>query len=787
MKAQIRVTGAVQGVGYRPFVAELASEYHLSGEVRNAGGIVEILLEGEKDVIEAFADRLKVSSPAGSIVCSVYTQIIDEYEPESQNGFSGFHIVNSLKSDGLSVLPVFPPDIGICDECLAEMRDAKDRRYRYPLISCTSCGPRYSILNSLPYDRENITMDKYVMCPDCAREYLSGRRRHAQTISCHECGPQYFYKKSDSEELSGEAAIKSAIKTIEEGGIVGLKGVGGYQLVCSPYNYGSVSRLRQLKGRETKPFAIMFSDVNEIRKYCKINEAEEEFLTSAARPIVLLDKKELPAGIREFSENVCQGSKQIGAFLPNSGIHSILTKALGPLIVTSGNVSGNPMIISDDEFFGNFEILVDGIMYHDRKILRPLDDSVLQIVTDNAGNATPRFIRRSRGYVPLPLFLDKEMGDNTLYLSFGGDLKNTFCIGYKDRLIQSQYFGDLDELKVRRLKKNEFIEAAAIFGTSLLNIDNVKIISDLHPGYSSTGDAKECFDSLYSMGIVAKKSAFPGKELKSVQHHHAHIGSVMAENSLSECLGVAFDGTGFGLDGNIWGSEFLICKGADFDRAIYFRYVKITGQDEAMKNASLSATAYLNEAGIDTPVCGESEDMLIRAALKAGINTHMNCGMGRLFDAVACILGIGDYNSYEGECAVRLQNAAEDYIDYCDRQNINKTLDTYKLMLTDGEFDSRELIRDIFAKRNTRSKGELSYIFHVTIADCVLKALIKMREETGINIAALSGGVFANRLLLTMCISRLRAEGFVVYYNKFFPTNDGGISAGQIYLESLRE
>ncbi len=784
MKAQIRVTGAVQGVGYRPFVAELANEYHLDGEVKNSGGIVEIKVEGNGDTIHSFVEHLKTDAPEGSIVCDVEIRIIDADEPESLLGFSGFRIVKSSKDDEENSLAVFPPDIGICKECLKEMNDSGDRRFKYPLISCTSCGPRYSILKSLPYDRENITMDAYPMCADCKNEYLEGRRRHAQTISCHKCGPQY--KLTDGTQ--GYEAIDRTVDILQKGGIVGLKGIGGYQLLCTPFNKDSVERLRFIKGRETKPFAIMFPNVESIEKYCIISECEREYLKSSARPIVLLDKKEKPEEVHALSENVCGKSMQIGAFLPNSGIHSMITDILGAIIVTSGNTSGEPMIVNDKVFAKKFGSLVDAIVYNDREILRPLDDSVLQTLSLDDGSTIPRFIRRSRGYVPLPAFLKNEMRTDTFYISFGADLKNTFCLGYRDRLIQSQFFGDMDELSIRTLQNNEIRAATEIFGIKKLGWNRLHVICDMHPGYASSADAEKYYQNLDLKTIgnyIAETDE--NKKLIKIQHHHAHIGSVMAEYGLKKCLGVAFDGTGYGDDGNIWGSEFFICNGAEYEREMHLKYVKMTGGDEAMKNAGLAATAYLYDAGINNAVLAEHEDKLVRSAISMGINTWNNCGMGRLFDSVACILGICNLNSYEGECASMLQNAAEKYVNRCRNNGVDVNSELFSLPMENREFDTASLIWDIYRKAKEKSAGEVAYIFHNTIADAVVRAAVKMRKKCGVNDIALSGGVFTNRLLLSLCTKFLKKQNFVIYYNRLFPTNDAGISAGQIYLDSLRE
>ncbi len=784
MKALIRVTGAVQGIGYRPFVAELANEYGLCGEVKNCGGIVIITAEGEADTVNAFYERLKTSYPSGSLILNVSLQILDEYEPEGPKAFSGFHIVQSSEFDDEKILPVFPPDIGICDDCLKELTDASDRRYSYPLISCASCGPRYSILKKLPYDRDNITMDIYDMCPECAEEYKKSRRRHAQTISCHDCGPQMIYLTSDGQKLQGQEAVDRAINDLTSDRIVGLKGIGGYQLVLRPYDENAVKRLRDIKGREQKPFAIMFPDTDAVRSYSQVSPKEQELLESSARPIVLLDKKNdgSDSQTQEFSSNVCGGSRQIGAFLPSSGIHKMITESLGPLIVTSGNISGEPMIVSDDEFIEKFADKIDGILYYEREILRPLDDSVVQVVNSNT-----RFIRRARGYVPLPIFLKNPLKKDQIYYAHGADLKNTFAIGYGDRILPGQFLGDMESMRILDLHRHELEAMKAIFKTPELSIETANIIADLHPGYISVNEARRHYDELL------KKEA-DGSDSKNVtftqiQHHHAHIGSVMAEHGLTECIGVAYDGTGYGPDNTIWGSEVLVCRGDEFKRAEHLRPVMIVGQDEAMKNASITAACYMLDAGIepDEDFISAGDRELLKAALLNKINAYPNSGMGRLFDAVSCILGIAGYNSFEGECAQALQNAAEVYLEECDSKNMKPTCELLDLPMEDLEFDTRALIKDLTARKAAGNIAELAYIFHNTIAHAVSRACRNQGRRTGLKNIALSGGVFTNRLLLRLSVQLLEENKFVVYLNNLMPTNDAGICVGQIYLQSLRK
>ncbi|WP_029321643.1 carbamoyltransferase HypF [Butyrivibrio sp. AE3004] len=769
MRALIRVTGAVQGIGYRPFVAELATKYKLNGEVKNLGGIVEIIVDGDVKDIRIFADKLKTSAPSGSIVIKISLEYQEENEPEGPSDFSGFRIVESSEDTDNSYLPVFPPDIGICTECKSELFNFKDRRYRYPLISCASCGPRFSILKQLPYDRETTSMDVFLMCPECSKEYRIGRRRHAQTISCHYCGPQMKYISFDNNKDS-EDPVNRAIEIIRNGGIVGLKGVGGYQLVADPKNYNTVKRLREIKGREQKPFAVMFNSVEDIRKICNLSPMEESYLTSSARPIVLLDKKK--NNHIAFAENVCGFSKQIGAFLPATGVHSLLTEKLGAIIATSGNNSGEPMITSDKEFLSEFNGRIDGILYYDRDILRPLDDSVIQIVKSIDGKEIPRFIRRARGYVPLPIFLSAQLEDKVLYQSFGADLKNTFAIGYGDSIIPSQFLGDMESYGILKLQKKELDEFEHIFKISSLNYQKRVVISDMHPGYYSSELARNFVNKIRDASLM------------QIQHHHAHIGSVMAEYGLKECIGIAFDGTGYGLDMTIWGSEFLVCKGGSFERVAHLKPVRIVGQDEGMKNAAIAAACYMNEYGLEVPgdILKPDDLYLIKAAIQNNINAFSNAGMGRLFDAVSCILRICNYNSYEGECAIKLQNSAEEYCEDHDAYNILKDTVTIEDSL---EINVGELLATLLKLRNSADIGLIAYSFHCEIAETVKNICIEIRKKYGLNTVCLSGGVFANRLLLSMCEKLLCNSDFVVYYNSILPSNDGGISTGQIYLADL--
>ncbi len=765
----ITVKGAVQGVGYRPFIADKATKYGLNGYVKNLGAAVEILVSGEEKDIDSFLRCIGNECPSGAFVLSVSSSEINISESELKSVIKdSFEIIESSSMDFSSELPVFLPDIGICDKCMSEMKDPSDRRYRYPLISCASCGPRLSIINKFPYDRDTTTMNPFKMCPSCASEYKSGRRRHAQTISCHDCGPQMKLFLSDrnsslSQEFQAENAVKKSIEVLKNGGVIALKGISGYQFVCKPCNE-EAAKLRQIKGRENKPFAVMFPGIEEIKKYCTVNALEEELLRSSARPIVLLKAN------KASDYEVSRDSRYIGAFLASSGIHQLLLDETGPLIVSSANKSDD-VIITDDKAIikacKDKKFCIDGVLYHDRKINIPQDDSVLFVIGNNDENYRAHFIRRARGYAPLPVLLDsdKELSGSCI-LSFGGDLKNTFSLAQNERIIPSQYIGDLSDAGTY----DNYVFLLDYY-LKLFEKEADTYIADLHPGYFSTSFAQ-------------KKAQEDKKKLLYVQHHHAHALSVMAENSLKSCIGVSFDGTGYGTDSNVWGGEFLYCKDTEFTRMGHLSYVKLCGGDKAPKEPHLVKKAYL------AALLSEKEqlpdditlDPLIKSALDNNINTFISSSAGRLFDSIASLLGIGDHNSYEGECAIKLENAAWDYIE--DNRNdhpllnfdIAKENDVYLPLQT--EIFKKLLCLKAEGKYDIKA---LSYAFHMAVCAMIRDVCVLIFKETGERNVCLSGGVFNNRIILSESTKLLKKEGFNVYSNEKVPLGDGGISLGQAY------
>ena len=781
MIKEILVKGAVQGVGYRPFIASKAEEFNISGFVKNIGAAVQILAIGQESCVEAFISCINSEMPPGAFILDVSEKTF-EVLPDIYSRYAcDFTIIESSNLDLSSDIPVFLPDIGICDDCQKELFDRNDYRYRYSLISCAVCGPRLSILNAFPYDRHNTTMKAFSTCKRCEEDYVRSRRRYAQTISCNICGPQMKFIDYADDEPSpkeGDPSVERACKVLENGGIIGLKGVSGYQLVCKP-DPSCALRLRAIKGREKKPFAIMFFDVKQIREYAYVSETEEALLKSGARPIVLLKKK------KGFDEEVIKDSRYIGAFLPSAGIHSLLTKSLGPLIVTSANKSDEPIITDEDLFISKFLLNdedenshCDGVLTHSRKINMPMDDSVVFTI-DNGYGEHAQFIRRSRGYVPLPVLIDKKIlntDKNRVVLAFGADLKSTFAFAHGDKIMQSQYIGDLEDYGCVTNYKKLMEDYLRLFKQV-----PTLYVCDMHPGYISSGSAKK----------DAEKN---GIKLISLQHHFAHTYSVMAENGLTSAIGVSFDGTGYGSDGCIWGGEFLYCQGPETKRLGHLSYVTLTGGDKASKDADLTSTCYLYGAVISGFI-SEPDDLpkkynLVAAATDNRINTFRTSSMGRLFDAVSSILLISSFNSYEGECAIKLENAAWDHEN---EGSLLKPYPEFDFTMKKGDdsfaFDQIKLFSDIYSefKKGRFNSSAIAYGFHMAIADMIVKGCMEAADKTKEKKVCLSGGVFNNRFLLEKATKKLLDKGFLVFWNKKAPLGDGGISLGQAYYGLLKE
>ncbi len=831
---KIKIWGIVQGVGFRPFVAKLADRLGMKGEVLNIGGLVDIVLTDTPERTEAFITALKKEKPLPAEIVHIK---IEETEPRV---FDGFTILESDEGDDEAAM--IPADLSICPDCLEELQDSENPRFMHPFISCMVCGPRYTIIDKIPYDRDNTAMIDFPMCDFCHGEYTDrkDRRYHAQTISCHDCGPMLEFRLTEncngpvSAGIFGLNADKKimaravnpvlmAASLIGDGKIIALKGVGGYNFVCSPFSENAVKKLRRLKIREEKPFAVMFRDLEQTREYCRVGAEEEELLLSNAKPIVLLARK--PAGgwkaergdrnepgnqevMPETGGTICEEvyktSRYIGAFLPSMGVQFMLIDRCGPLIMTSANLSDMPIIKDDGEMFElqdsltpkaagpeselRKEEVLSAVFYNERKIRIRLDDSVARVI-----DGQPQMIRRSKGYAPVPLYINNKLTKQDMILATGGQLKASFSLSKGPFAYVSQYFGDLDSVEAGQIYRDNVERMAELF-----RIQPALAVSDLHPLYFTTKYAEQ----------YAEKH---GIELLKVQHHHAHVASVMAEHDLQgPVIGVSFDGTGYGADGAIWGGEFLICRDTDFTRAAHLEYIMMLGGDSSMKEGWKSAFSYLyhyreqdelgekqNDQDIrrEPQSPREPEDprwTTVKAALAHNINAIESSSMGRLFDGMAAFAGIHDYNRYEGECAVMLENAAA--------EALGAGLEPWHMAFEiaepeeQGSFEQRKKDRSILisAKPVFRSaekallggieKSQIALGFHYAVADMIAEVCGIIRRNQGLDTVALTGGVFQNKILMERTLSLLRNRGFRPYYNVSVGPNDGGICLGQNYI-----
>lgn len=865
---RIKLWGIVQGVGFRPYVAKTAAAFQMKGHVLNIGGLVEITVTDTAERISAFLHALIENKPAPSEIVHIKRERI-EYQ-----SFDAFTIIKS--ADGDDEAAMIPADLAICPSCLKELYDKNNPRYQHPFISCMVCGPRYTIIDKIPYDRENTSMADFPMCDFCNGEYtdLSDRRYHAQTISCHDCGPALLWKgasgrsyssfmtqSGDSTGPAKDAVILDiAANALKNEGVLLFKSVGGYNLVANPVSEKAVAALRHIKKREEKPFAVMFKDLTQIREFCSVNAVEEKLLTSSARPILLLEHRfdtdgspnagYATANIANDSNNITNGnradssgftelgkSRFIGSFLPSLSAQYLLLDRISPLIFTSANLSDMPMIKDDDEAFALFEKYpeISGILYNKRKIRIHADDSVARVI-----DGQPQMIRRSKGYAPIPLYInisaakinghsdkndtcqnedcarldindarpaaDASAKDKTVHLpqifAAGSQLKNSFALTKGNFVYMSQFFGDMDTLE-----NQQIYEKNAQRLKSLFRITPQAVACDMHPLYFTTQFAEK----------YAAENRLP---LIKIQHHHAHVASVMAENDLQgKVIGVSFDGTGYGTDGNIWGGEFFLCEGAEARRIAHLKYIDMIGGDSSVKDAVRSALSYIHahddnyfadgekNSKIDSSlqnknpaspkpsanaaaflnfenseklsesnnsVDKESQQIaidisdiiefgkerllalpaarLVMPALDAKINTVKSSSMGRLFDAVSSLLHIKDYNGYEGQCAIMLEDAAA------------------------------------FARKYPGEKEnfDLALAFHHKIIDMILSQCQAARKKYHTNQVVLTGGTFQNKLLMEGVLEKLRADAFQPYYNVSVSPNDGGIALGQAYIAMHR-
>lgn len=723
------IEGIVQGVGFRPFIYSLAVKFSLTGFVKNTAGGVYVEVQGEESACKAFFDEVITSAPEQANINNISISEISikqESEFVIQTSISGEH--NTLIS----------PDIAVCDDCLRDVFDPKNRRYGYAFTNCTNCGPRFSIIEDIPYDRANTTMREFVQCESCQSEYDDphNRRFHAQPNACEVCGPALRYSNGET----GNSALQSAISDIKAGKIVAIKGLGGYHLCCDAFNDNAVTELRERKNREEKPFAVMVKDISTAEPYCYINNSEKALLTSSKKPIVLLKKRN-----RNMFQAASPNNSRLGVMLPYTPLHALIMQHFDCLVMTSANISDSPMFFEESpELFR----IADGVLSHNRNIKRRVDDSVMTVV-----NNTPHFFRRARGYAPVPINIDcdKEI------LALGAQQKNTFCVTKQQKAFLSSHIGELDDIDTIQQYISEISSFCHLFG-----IKPEMVACDMHPDYFST-DYARTFDL----------------DVLQVQHHYAHFASVLAENAVKEnAIGFIFDGTGYGTDKTIWGGEMLFGQVNSAKRAGHLRRFPLLGGEAAIKQPWRIGLALLQIAfGGDMSSYfpeHEGEVKILLSACEKGINSPLTSSMGRLFDGIAAIIGLRTECSYEGQAAIELEQIIADeaidsnYSFEIAYENDNMIFDWISLV--------RAVVADIKAGI---SKGNIAKKFHNVCVDLVVNAAKIARERYYTSAVALSGGVFMNEYLLKHCQYRLQANGFNCYVNVKVPANDGGISYGQ--------
>ena len=730
----LKIRGIVQGVGFRPFVHKLVRRCGLSGYIKNTSSGVELELEGERPALERFVALLPEQAPVLAVIESMEASYSSELR-----GYKGFEIRQSQREEFRNTL--ISPDIGICEDCLRELRDPGDRRYRYPFINCTNCGPRFTIIKDIPYDRAKTSMAGFPMCPDCDREYhdIENRRYHAQPDCCASCGPRVFYLDGAGNEIPGDG-IELARAALKAGKIVAVKGLGGMHLACRCDDEALVRKLRRRKQRDEKPFALMCRDVDCVRRICRLSEAEEKILTGFRRPIVLLEKRQ--PGLDYLSEN-----GYLGVMLPYTPLHYLLFgDDLDMLVMTSANLSDTPILFKNAEALEKLQGIADGFLLHDREIQTRCDDSLCWVLE---GREYPA--RRSRGYVPFPLRME---GTLQSILACGAEQKASFCLSKGSYVFPSQHIGDLKNMETLENYTRQIAHFKRLF-----DIEPTIAACDLHPDYMSTEYAQSL-----SLPLV------------QVQHHHAHLAACMADNGLEgEVIGLVWDGTGFGPDGTAWGGECLTGGYESFHRFGHILPMALPGGDRATKEIDRLAFSLLSAAGCDTSSIPGAE--AYRAMLAAGLNCPLSSGMGRLFDGVAAILGIKTRCSYEGQGAILLEAAAKD------------DGGTYPILLSGRPlvFDWREMIRAIVQDRQQGTEtGIIAARFMNTLVAMAVQMAKTAREDTGLNRVCLSGGSFQNMYIMHRLPDRLRNEGFQAFHHSRVSTNDEGIALGQLMIANAK-
>jgi hydrogenase maturation protein HypF len=734
-RVRARIVGRVQGVGFRPTVYRYATALGLGGFVCNGPHGVTLEVEGDDRKVGQFFNRLAQEPPRQAVIAGIKTEVL------GTAGYRRFEVISS-DPDG-EVAVHISPDLATCEDCRREILDARNRRHRYAFTNCTNCGPRFTILHDLPYDRENTSMASFAMCEPCEHEYRrpSDRRFHAQPNACPVCGPRLELRIVGGLATTEEPLAK-AQELLRRGRIVAIKSLGGYHLACDALNREAVARLRERKRRPHKAFAVMFRDLPAVKQFCELSENEEAELLSDARPIVILRSKALA-----LQRCVTPDAGTIGAFLPYTPLHHLLLADFDALVMTSGNLTDEPIISTEDEL-KLLEPIADALLTHNRPIVHKCDDSVVRVVTGQR-----QFFRRARGFVPNPIRFAK---DSPQILAVGGELKNTFCLARGGNAFLSQHIGDLKDYRTHRAFEAEIVE-----WQRLMRVEPEVVAHDLHPGYLSTKFA----------------TRLTGVEKIPVQHHHAHIASVMAEHELHEpVIGIALDGTGFGPDGTIWGGEFLVADRRNFARVAHFKQYALPGGDKAVEEPWRMAASVMLAEGLAEPT-GKLQP--IQRMIAARFNSPLTSSAGRLFDAVAAMLGLCRVTTYEAQAAIRLEAIADRDARELYAFSIAANQNPWRL-----SFDVRALVND---KRAGNPAGWIAGKFHNTVAAAVVQVCRRIRAERSLNRVALSGGVFQNELLLRRTVEGLQAQKFEVFTNQLVPPNDGGLALGQAAVAAARK
>jgi hydrogenase maturation protein HypF len=752
--ARVSVQGVVQGVGFRPFVYRLAHEHNLKGWVRNTSGNVEIEVEGGEVALSDFLSDLETKTPPMARIEKVETV----FRPSK--GYSGFEILGSLSQEGKYQL--VSPDIATCDDCRREIFNPADRRFRYPFTNCTNCGPRFTIIEDIPYDRPKTTMRQFKMCPECQREYDDplDRRFHAQPNACPVCGPSLELVDGDGNSVECDDVVEAASDLLKAGKILAIRGLGGFHLACDATSEEAVNLLRARKKRPSKPFAIMVGTLEEVEKHCLVSPEEVKLLKSPECPIVLLKWRR---GSSDIAEVVAPNLNYMGVMLPYTPLHHILLNDVGlPLVMTSGNLSEEPIAKDNDEALIRLKGIADYFLLHNRDIYARYDDSVYMV------EGAPQVVRRARSYAPYPVFLPFKAKQ---ILACGAELKNTFCLTKDEHAFLSQHIGDMENEETL-----EHFENTIELYKKLFRVEPEIIAYDMHPEYLSTK---------YALRFGAES----GLSLVPVQHHHAHIVSCLVDNGVEEpVIGVSFDGTGYGTDGAIWGGEFLVADRRGFRRAGHLEYVPLLGGVAAINKPYRMALSYLytllgEDFSLEDLPLGQLEPAeleVIKQQLRRKINSPLTSSAGRLFDAVSALLGVRGEIDYEAQAAVELEMLAPD-----EAAELNS--ETYLFSIVEDGGAKVVKLGELFSAiaqdvKNQVSVPVISLRFHNTAAQIITVMCNMIKKEAGMTQVALSGGVFQNRLLLRLATAALEKEGFTVLTHSVVPCNDGGVSLGQAVI-----